>query len=81
MRKPAVIESPIEHPGQHEVRNVYVIPYGTRWAIRFQTGPCLKLKTLDDAIGNAWGQANKYQSDVYVEDAKGKRTKAKKPRD
>lgn len=75
----AVIHSDEPAAPTRNIRDVYVLPYGSsRWTIKIKPGLCLKLyRTEEEAIEAAWIQARNYGSEVYLEDLKGQTKKAK----
>lgn len=77
----AVIERKEPALPTHNVKDLFVIPYGSRWTIRYETGISLKLyKTVDEALEDAWHRASIHGSQVWIQDVKGHRKKAKLPR-
>lgn len=58
------------------VKDVHVIPYSSKWGWKYATSIVQKIyKTKEDALFYAAHTALKHETDLYIEDAKGKLTK------
>lgn len=64
------------------MKELYVIMYGSKWAVRMRVGPSIALRgTQEEAIELAWRKAKYYGSDlVYLETKPGKFKKLKPPK-